>query len=141
MKISTRGRYGVRFLIDVAEQGLDTHTTLAEISKRQDISSAYLGQIAVSLKRAGYIRSIKGSNGGFILAKPPSEIQLHDVLSNLEGDLTIVDPPLPTEEETDYRQAIRIGLYQKIDDAITQALRALTLEKLLAKKNLQSYFN
>ncbi len=72
MKISTRGRYGVRFLIDVAEQGLDTHTTLAEISKRQDISSAYLGQIAVSLKRAGYIRSIKGSNGGFILAKPPS---------------------------------------------------------------------
>lgn len=141
MKISTRGRYGVRFLIDVAEQGLDTHTTLAEISKRQDISSAYLGQIAVSLKRAGYIRSIKGSNGGFILAKPPSEIQLHDVLSNLEGDLTIVDPPHPTEEETDYRQAIRIGLYQKIDDAITQALRALTLEKLLAKKNLQSYFN
>ena len=141
MKISTRGRYGVRFLIDVAEQGLDTHTTLAEISKRQDISSAYLGQIAVSLKRAGYIRSIKGSNGGFILAKPPSEIQLHDVLSNLEGDLTIVDPPLPTEEETDYRKATRIGLYQKIDDAITQALRALTLEKLLSKKNLQSYFN
>lgn len=141
MKISTRGRYGVRFLIDVAEQGLDTHTTLAEISKRQDISSAYLGQIAVSLKRAGYIRSIKGSNGGFILAKPPSEIQLHDVLSNLEGDLTIVDLPLPTEEETDYRKAIRIGLYQKIDDAITQALRALTLEKLLSKKNLQSYFN
>lgn len=141
MKISTRGRYGVRFLIDVAEQGLDTHTTLAEISKRQDISSAYLGQIAVSLKRAGYIRSIKGSNGGFILAKSPSEIQLHDVLSNLEGDLTIVDLPLPTEEETDYRKAIRIGLYQKIDDAITQALRALTLEKLLSKKNLQSYFN
>lgn len=141
MKISTRGRYGVRFLIDVAEQGLDTHTTLAEISKRQDISSAYLGQIAVSLKRAGYIRSIKGSNGGFILAKPPSEIQLHDVLSNLEGDLTIVDPPHPTEEETDYRKATRIGLYQKIDDAITQALRALTLEKLLSKKNLQSYFN
>ena len=141
MKISTRGRYGVRFLIDVAEQGLDTHTTLAEISKRQDISSAYLGQIAVSLKRAGYIRSIKGSNGGFILAKPPSEIQLHEVLRHLGGDLTLVDPPLPPEEESDYRQAIRIGLYQKIDDAITQALRALTLEKLLSKKNLQSYFN
>ncbi|MCR5029505.1 MAG: Rrf2 family transcriptional regulator [Fibrobacter sp.] len=141
MKISTKGRYGVRFLIDVAEQGLDTHTTLAEISKRQDISSAYLGQIAVSLKRAGYIRSIKGSNGGFILAKLPSEIQLHEVLSSLEGDLTIVDPPLPTEEETGYRKAIRVGLYQKIDDAIAQALGALTLEKLLSKKNLQSLFN
>ena len=140
MKISTKGRYGVRFLIDVAEQGLDTHTTLAEISKRQDISSAYLGQIAVSLKRAGFIRSIKGSSGGFVLAKLPSEIQLHDVLSTLEGDLTIVDPPSPSAEESLYRQAIRMGLYQKIDAAVLQTLGSLTLEKILSKKNLQNLF-
>ena len=83
MKISTKGRYGVRFLIDVAEQGKDTLTSLSEISRRQNISSAYLGQIAVSLKRAGYIHSVKGSNGGFVLAKPPSEIQLYAVLNQI----------------------------------------------------------
>jgi len=131
MKISTKGRYGIRFLIDVAEQGPDTLTTLSEISKRQDISSAYLGQIAVSLKHAGFIRSIKGSNGGFVLAKLPSEIQLHDVLSSLEGDLTTVDPPAPSAEESAYRRAIRIGLYQKIDEAVLQTLEAMTLDGLL----------
>jgi Rrf2 family protein len=140
MKISTKGRYGVRFLIDIAEQGPDTLTTLSEISLRQEISAAYLGQIAVSLKRAGFIRSIKGSSGGFVLAKLPSEIQLHDVLSTLEGDLTIVDPPSPSAEESLYRQAIRMGLYQKIDAAVLQTLGSLTLEKILSKKNLQNLF-
>ncbi|MDY6285450.1 MAG: Rrf2 family transcriptional regulator [Fibrobacter sp.] len=140
MKISTKGRYGVRFLIDIAEQGPDTLTTLSEISLRQDISAAYLGQIAVSLKRAGFIRSIKGSSGGFVLAKLPSEIQLHDVLSTLEGDLTIVDPPSPSAEESLYRKAIRMGLYQKIDAAVLQTLGSLTLEKILSKKNLQNLF-
>lgn len=140
MKISTKGRYGVRFLIDIAEQGPDTLTTLSEISLRQEISAAYLGQIAVSLKRAGFIRSIKGSSGGFVLAKLPSEIQLHDVLSTLEGDLTIVDPPSPSAAESLYRQAIRMGLYQKIDAAVLQTLGSLTLEKILSKKNLQNLF-
>lgn len=140
MKISTKGRYGVRFLIDIAKQGPDTLTTLSEISLRQEISAAYLGQIAVSLKRAGFIRSIKGSNGGFVLARLPSEIQLHDVLSTLEGDLTIVDPPSPSAEESLYRQAIRMGLYQKIDAAVLQTLGSLTLEKILSKKNLQNLF-
>lgn len=140
MKISTKGRYGVRFLIDIAKQGPDTLTTLSEISLRQEISAAYLGQIAVSLKRAGFIRSIKGSSGGFVLAKLPSEIQLHDVLSTLEGDLTIVDPPSPSAKESLYRQAIRMGLYQKIDAAVLQTLGSLTLEKILSKKNLQNLF-
>ena len=140
MKISTKGRYGVRFLIDIAEQGPDTLTTLSEISLRQEISAAYLGQIAVSLKRAGFIRSIKGSSGGFVLAKLPSEIQLHDVLSTLEGDLTIVDPPSPSAEESLYRQAIRMGLYQKIDAAVLQTLGSFTLEKILSKKNLHNLF-
>ena len=140
MKISTKGRYGVRFLFDIAEQGPETLTTLSEISLRQEISAAYLGQIAVSLKRAGFIRSIKGSSGGFVLAKLPSEIQLHDVLSTLEGDLTIVDPPSPSAEESLYRKAIRMGLYQKIDAAVLQTLGSLTLEKILSKKNLQNLF-
>ena len=75
-----------------------------------------------------------------MLAKLPSEIQLHDVLSTLEGDLTIVDPPSPSAEESLYRQAIRMGLYQKIDAAVLQTLGSLTLEKILSKKNLQNLF-
>ncbi len=139
MKISTKGRYGIRFLTDIANQSPGEHTTLAEISNRQQISAAYLGQIAVVLKRAGYIRSIKGSGGGFLLAKPASEIRISDVLRDLEGDLTIVDPPLPSDNETPYRSAIRIGLYQKIDRAIENVLGELTLDKLSPNAGKQGY--
>ncbi len=135
MKISTKGRYGIRFLIDIAEQGPSAHTTLSEISERQQISSTYLGQIAVVLKRAGFIRSIKGSGGGFVLAKPPSEIHLDSVLEALEGDLKIVEPPLPTAEETPFRKALRIGLYDKIDEALSAVLKSITLDKLISKKS------
>ncbi len=135
MKISTKGRYGIRFLIDIAEQGPNAHTTLSEISERQQISPTYLGQIAVVLKLAGFIRSIKGSGGGFVLAKPPSDIHLDSVLEALEGDLKIVEPPLPTVEETPFRKALRVGLYDKIDEALSAVLKSITLDKLVSKKS------
>ncbi len=135
MKISTRGRYGIRFLIDIAEQGPSAHTTLSEISERQQISPTYLGQIAVVLKRAGFIRSIKGSSGGFVLAKPPADIHLDSVLKALEGDLKIVEPPIPTAEDTPFRKALRIGLYNKIDEALSSILKSITLDKLVSRKS------
>lgn len=135
MKISTKGRYGIRFLIDIAEQGPSVHTTLSEISERQQISSTYLGQIAIVLKCAGFIRSIKGSSGGFVLAKPPADIHLDSILESLEGDLKIIDPPLPTAEETPFRKALRIGLYDKIDEALSEVLKSITLDKLISKKS------
>lgn len=134
MKVSTKGRYGIRFLIDIAERGPNSHATLSEISERQQISPTYLGQIAVVLKRAGFIRSIKGSSGGFVLAKPLPDIRMDEVLEALEGDLKIIDPPLPSVEETPFRKALRIGLYDKIDEAISSVLREITLDKLISKK-------
>lgn len=131
MKISTKGRYGIRFLIDVAEQGEGSLTTLSEISERQNISSTYLGQIAVVLKRAGFIRSIKGSNGGFVLAEPLSDIHVGKVLEALEGDLKIVEPPLPDADETPFRKALRIGLYDKIDEAFARIFQDVTLDRLV----------
>ena len=139
MKISTKGRHGVRFLLDIAEQGENKPSTLAAISERQGISLAYLGQIAIILKQSGYIRSIKGSNGGFVLAKPSQEIQLDELLNTLEGSMKVVESPLPSEEETPYRTAIRIGLYQKMDEAVEIVLKKLTLDKLISGKNKPEY--
>ncbi len=135
MKISTKGRYGIRFLIDIAEQGPSRQTSLSEISERQQISSTYLGQIAIVLKRAGFIRSIKGASGGFVLARPPTDIHLDSILESLEGDLKIVEKPLPTDEETPFRKALRIGLYDKIDEALAAVLKSITLDQLVSKKS------
>lgn len=127
MKISTRGRYGVRLLVDIARNA-PRPAPLSEISRRQNVSAPYLGQIAVILKNSGYIESVKGANGGFLLSKPASEIRISEVLRRLEGRISIIDPA--NAPETPYRKALRIGLYQKIDDAVEKVLDDFTLEAL-----------
>ncbi|MDR2796702.1 MAG: Rrf2 family transcriptional regulator [Spirochaetaceae bacterium] len=93
MKISKRGRYGIRLLIDLAENCHANHVTLVSAAMRQSISARYLEQVAIILRRAGFIRSIKGASGGYALAKPAGEIVVGDVLRVLEGDMLIADPP------------------------------------------------
>ena len=99
MKISTRGRYGVRLLIDLAEHASEAHVSLAGIADRQQISARYLEQVAVILRRAGYIRSVKGASGGYTLARDPGGVIIGDVLRVLEGDMLIVDELRPGEKE------------------------------------------
>jgi Rrf2 family protein len=120
MKISTRGRYGTRLLIDLAENLDKDHISLATVAERQGISLRYLEQLAVILKRAGFIRSVKGASGGFVLAKAPAEIILGDVLRVLEGDMLVADPAAPGGQETKLQRCIRILVMDKLNARIAQ---------------------
>ncbi len=91
MKLSTKGRYGLRAFIDLAVWGKNEPVTLSSIAERQDISVSYLEQLMAKLKKAGLINSIRGVNGGYVIAKPAEEISVGDVLRALEGDLTPVE--------------------------------------------------
>ena len=84
MKLSTKGRYAMVALADLALQPADGLTTLAEISKRQDISLPYLEQLFVKLRRAGLVESVRGPGGGYRLAQAPSEIRVVDVLGAVD---------------------------------------------------------
>ena len=84
MKLSTKGRYAMVALADLALQPADGLTTLAEISKRQDISLPYLEQLFVKLRRAGLVESVRGPGGGYRLALAPSEIRVVDVLGAVD---------------------------------------------------------
>lgn len=84
MKLSTKGRYAMVALVDIALQNDDTLVTLAEISKRQDISLPYLEQLFVKLRRANLVASVRGPGGGYRLARPASEIRVVDVLSAVD---------------------------------------------------------
>lgn len=86
MKISTKGRYGVRFLMDLAANSEAGNVTLKEVAQRQGISEKYLWQIVSPLKKQGLIHSVSGPGGGYTLAKSPAEITLRDILAVLEGD-------------------------------------------------------
>ena len=91
MKISTKGRYGLRLMVDLAvhyEQGL---VPLKEIAVRQEISEKYLEQIMMQLNRSGLVRSVRGAQGGYCLAQPPESITVGAVLRVMEGSLAPVD--------------------------------------------------
>ena len=93
MKLSTKGRYGLRALIDLAQYSGQAPVSITSISARQDISERYLEQLMALLRKAGLIRSVRGAGGGYVLAKDMKEISVGDILRALEGNLEPVECP------------------------------------------------
>lgn len=131
MKLSTKSRYGLRMLIDIYNQSKETPTTLASIANRQSVSINYLEQVASDLKRAGFIHSVKGANGGYFLSKDANEIIVGDVLKILEGDVRVTDM-LPHEESI-LQEVIRRSVYDEINSRITNLVDSITIKDLVDK--------
>ena len=89
MKLSTKSRYGTRFILDLVQQKDKGAIQLSDISKRQNISLKYLEQIIIPLKKANYIRGIRGARGGYVLIKSPEEITVGEIVKLLEGGTEI----------------------------------------------------
>jgi Rrf2 family protein len=140
MKLSTRGRYGVRLLIDLAEHTDEPHISLAAAAGRQSISIRYLEQVAVILRRAGFIRSVKGASGGYALAMLPQDIVIGDVLRALEGDLLVADPPLPGKQETKLQRCIRTLVYDKLNERIAAVVDRKTLASVISTSDNAASF-
>jgi len=87
MKLSTKGRYAVTALADIALNGATSPVTLAEISERQDISLAYLEQLFVRLRRAGIVESVRGPGGGYLLARPAADLRIAEVMTAVDERL------------------------------------------------------
>lgn len=90
MRFSTRTRYGLRFLLRLAAQPKDSLLQLGQVAREENISSGYLEQIVRALKPLGILRAVRGSGGGYALAKDPSEINMEDVFLHLEGEIAPV---------------------------------------------------
>jgi Rrf2 family protein len=131
MKISTRGRYGIRLLIDLAEHLSEPHVALANIAERQSISVRYLEQVVIILRRAGFIRSVKGASGGYALARSSQDIVIGDVLRVLEGDMLVVDPPLPGTSESKLQRCIRTTVFDRLNERISQVIDRKTLASVI----------
>ncbi|MFD1850184.1 cysteine metabolism transcriptional regulator CymR [Oceanobacillus bengalensis] len=128
MKISTKGRYGLTIMIDLAKKQGEGPTSLKSIAKENDLSENYLEQLASPLRNAGLIKSIRGAYGGYVLAKDAKEITAGDVIRVLEGPITIVEG---MENESPAQQK----LWGRIRDAIKETLDKTTLEDLANHEN------
>ncbi|MFC4768189.1 cysteine metabolism transcriptional regulator CymR [Effusibacillus consociatus] len=124
MKLSTKGRYGVTLMVDLAMYQGEGPISLKSIAEREELSEHYLEQLIAPLRNAGLVRSIRGAYGGYVLAKTPQEITVGDIIRVLEGPITIVEDP---EDELTY-------LWEKIRDAINQVLDSVTLADVAERK-------
>ena len=132
MKISTKGRYAVRMMLDIAQHDEGEPVRSRDISARQDISLKYLEQIVSSLVRAGYLQSIRGPQGGYHLSRPPKEYTVGDILRVTEGSLACVEC-LSTERNLCSRaeDCVTVRLWQELDEAISSVVDKYTLEDLM----------
>src|SRR5512137_2507344 len=91
MRLSTKSRYGLRALFDIAYHAENRPVQIQDIARRQEISPRYLEQIFQSLKRAGLLKSKRGPQGGYLIAKPLTDVTVRDIVKATEGDLLLVD--------------------------------------------------
>ncbi|HPU63976.1 MAG TPA: Rrf2 family transcriptional regulator [Mobilitalea sp.] len=130
MKVSTKGRYGLRAMIDLALYSQNDSVPLVSIAERQDISKSYLEQVFSALRKAGLVKSIKGSQGGYVLAYDAGEITVGMILRALEGDLSVV----PMEEEVitnPIESYIRENIWNKIDEKVFTFIDEYTLKDII----------
>lgn len=134
MKISTKGRYGLRALIDICIYSSSEMVTVKSISERQGISERYLEQIFSALRKGGIINAKKGAQGGYFLAKTAREFTIGDILKVLEGDLLLIDVE---NDENEIENFISGRLWNVINNKISDFFNSVTLEDLATdyKKN------
>lgn len=134
MKISTKGRYGLRAVIDIALHGESEPVSLSDIAIRQDISMGYLEQLISRLRKAGVVTSVRGAKGGYSLAASKDKISVGEILRALEGDLSPVNCSEVSENGTPCKesgQCISKLVWKRISDSINDAVDNLTLSDLL----------
>lgn len=132
MKISTKGRYALRLLLDLAVYNTGEPISLKDVARRQQISEKYLEQIISLLNKAGFVRSIRGAQGGYMLAKAPSEYTVGMILRLTEGSLAPVSCVGEDSMECERRQGcVTVRVWEQLNDAINQVVDRITLADLV----------
>ncbi|HHV84144.1 MAG TPA: Rrf2 family transcriptional regulator [Tepidanaerobacter syntrophicus] len=129
MKLSTKGRYGLKAMYDLALNYGGEPMPLKNIAERQDISEPYLEQLMAILKKEGLVQSVRGAYGGYLLTREPSKITVGDVLRALEGPIGLVDCVLEQDaaECEKYDSCITRIVWEKIRDSIIKTIDSITL--------------
>ena len=131
MRISTKGRYALRLMLDLASNNTGEPIRLKDVARRQGISDKYLEQIISVLNKAGFVRSVRGPMGGYSLANAPADYTVGMILRLTEGNLDPVecssDPSICDREE----DCVTRIVWQKLADAINGVVDSITLEDLL----------
>lgn len=133
MKLSTKGRYGLRALIDLVVHSEKEPVSIASIAARQHISESYLEQLIAKLRRAGLVSSVRGAGGGYTPSRAADKISVGDVLRALEGSLDLVDCPGLEEENGCGKADVCVTKYvwKRINDSINRTVDEIKISDLV----------
>lgn len=139
MKISTRGRYALRLMLNLASNETDQYITIKSISEREEISGKYLEQIISVLSRAGFVKSSRGAQGGYKLSHPPEQYTVGMILRLIEGSLA---PVACLEDETNQcarcESCVTLSVWEQIDKAISDVVDNITLADLVRQQKAKA---
>jgi len=132
MRISTKGRYALRAMIDLGLHIDQGPVLRRDIAERQEISSHYIGQLFVKLRKAGFIESVKGPGGGYVLAQDADKIRAGDIIRTVEGPIALVHCVGPKPENACHRTdgCVTYLLWKRLSKTIEEVLDSVTLENL-----------
>lgn len=133
MKISTKGRYALRLMLDIALYQSERPVPLRDVAQRQEISEKYLEQIVTQLCRAGLVQSVRGAGGGYLLTRKPEEYSVGEILRTLEGDLAPVNcyPDGACCGRAD--QCVTKEIWDRIQQAVNDVVDHIFLSELVER--------
>ena len=134
MKLSTRGRYGLRALLDLAVHQGEGMVLLKDIARRQEVSLPYLEHLITPLIAGGLVKSTRGARGGVLLLKPPAEVKLTEVVQLLEGSIAPVDCVNDPRVCSRSASCVTRDIWMQIKDAMIQVLDSTTLQNLVERQ-------
>ncbi len=133
MKISTRGRYGLRILLDLALHDNGSPRMIRDIAGSQRISEKYISRLIIDLRRAGMVKSVRGSRGGYRIARYPKNLTVLDVIEVMEGPVSIID--CVTTESCDRQRGCAVrSIWCDMNNQIRSALAAVTLQDVIDRQ-------
>lgn len=130
MKLSTKGRYGVRAMVALALNYNGTPMSIKTISQKENLSEYYLEQLFSPLRRANLIRSIRGAQGGYVLCKEPSKITVGDIMTVLEGPVEVADCIDGLGCSSEYECTTK-AVWAKVKKSIDDVLNSITLQNII----------
>ncbi len=131
MRISTRSRYGVRLMIELASNFGKGPIFMKDIAKNEDLSEKYLSQIIIPLRGKGLVNTYRGAHGGYILSKPPYKIKLKEIVEILEGGLSLIDCVKNPSVCKRVSTCVSRDIWEKLGSKISDVLDSFTLEDLV----------
>ena len=134
MKLSTKGQYGTRAMLELALNYERGPLLLREIAQKQGIPNRYLEHLILHLKVAGLVKSIRGAHGGYALTKSPSEIKLNEVLQALEGPVGLVECLDDPKSCSRVKSCVTRDIWERMKEAIVGVLESTTLEDLVEQQ-------